>query len=150
MERIWEDKVSKTSDGITYSTVKSENNITNPLGNCTADIYYDSESAVLYINGSETYVVSGTTTADRIVVNNTKPTTLVLNGLNIQMTALPAIDLQGTADVKIVLADKTDNVLKSDGDYAALQKTIWRKVLQSLASMDRLSMEDIGGITDGN
>lgn len=117
-----EEKVSKTSNGITYSTVESENDITNPLGNCTADIYYDSESAALYINGPETYVVSGTTTADRIVVNNTKPTTLVLNGLDIQMTALPAIDLQGTADVKIVLADKTDNVLKSGGDYAALQK----------------------------
>lgn len=117
-----EEEVSKTSGGITYSTVKSENDITNSLGNCTADIYYDSESAVLYINGSETYVVSGTTTDDRIVVNNTKPTTLVLNGLDIQMTALPAIDLQGTADVKIVLADKTDNVLKSGGDYAALQK----------------------------
>ena len=117
-----EEKVSKTSNGITYSTVESENDITNPLGNCTADIYYNSENNVLYINGSEIYVVSGTTTADRIVVNNTKPATLVLNGLNIQMTALPAIDLQGTADVKIVLADKTENTLKSTDKYAGLQK----------------------------
>ena len=117
-----EEEVSKTTNGITYLTVESENDIKTSIGNCSADIHYDSENAVLYINGSETYVVSGMTKKDRIVVNNTKPTTLVLNGLDIQMTSLPAIDLQGTADVKIVLADNTENTLKSTGDYAALQK----------------------------
>ena len=110
-----------TTNGITYSTVQSETDI-NKIGNCTADIYYDSDNSVLHIDGSETYVLSGKSTTDRIVVNNTEPTTLVLNGLDIQMTNLPAIDLQGTADVKIVLRDKTENTLTASGDYAALQK----------------------------
>ena len=118
---VTENMEDTTSNGITYSTVQSETDI-NKIGNCTADIYYDSDNSVLHIDGSETYVLSGKSTTDRIVVNNTEPTTLVLNGLDIQMTNLPAIDLQGTADVKIVLRDKTENMLTASGDYAALQK----------------------------
>lgn len=118
---VTENMEDTTSNGITYSTVQSETDI-NKIGNCTADIYYDSDNSVLHIDGSETYVLSGKSTTDRIVVNNTEPTTLVLNGLDIQMTNLPAIDLQGTADVKIVLRDKTENTLTASGDYAALQK----------------------------
>lgn len=110
-----------TKNGITYSTVQSETDI-NKIGNCTVDIYYDSNNSVLHIDGSETYLLSGKSTTDRIVVNNTEPTTLVLNGLDIQMTNLPAIDLQGTAEVKIVLADGTENILTATGDYAALQR----------------------------
>ena len=118
---VTENMEDTTSNGITYSTVQSETDI-NKIGNCTADIYYDSDNSVLHIDGSETYVLSGTSTKDRIVVNNTEPTTIVLNGLDIQMEELPAIDLQGSADVKIVLLDNTKNTLTASGDYAALQK----------------------------
>ena len=118
---VTENMEDTTSNGITYSTVQSETDI-NKIGNCTADIYYDSDNSVLHIDGSETYVLSGTSTKDRIVVNNTEPTTIVLNGLDIQMANLPAIDLQGSADVKIVLLDNTKNTLTASGDYAALQK----------------------------
>lgn len=119
---VTENMEDTTTNGITYFTIQSEEKIDTKLGNCTADIYYDSNDKVLHIDGSETYVLSGKSTTDRIVVNNTEPTTLVLNGLDIQMTNLPAIDLQGTADVKIVLRDKTENMLTASGDYAALQK----------------------------
>lgn len=117
-----EDEENTTANGITYSTVQSETDINKKIGNCTADIYYDSDNSILHIDGSETYVISGKSTADRIVVNNTEPVTIILNGLDIQMTNLPTIDLQGIAEVKIVLADGTENTLTATGDYAALQR----------------------------
>lgn len=105
------------------STVAAENDnfvveIENGVG------MYTYEDGILTFTQDGDYVISMaegvTTTTDRIIVSGAKAN-ITLNGINIKSSNRCAFNLEGAADVTLVLADGTVNSLKGGSGKAGLQ-----------------------------
>ena len=100
---------------------------------------YTYENNVLTIKSNTPVTISGTTTADSIIIKENIDANITLNGVNIDVSATgelntgnvdasisgtPAFKIadDSTGDVTIILADGSENVLKSGVKCAGLQK----------------------------
>lgn len=100
---------------------------------------YTYENNILTIKSNTPVTISGTTTEDSIFIKENIDATITLNGVNIDVSATgelntgnvdasisgtPALKIadDSTGDVTIILADGSENVLKSGVKCAGLQK----------------------------
>jgi len=86
----------------------------------------DLSSTNITIDTAGTYVLAGSTTSNKIVVNGgtkTEPVNITLGGVSIDLSSAGgcAFELQNHSFVNLTLADGKTNTLKSGTDYAGLQ-----------------------------
>jgi hypothetical protein len=97
--------------------------ISNPETSTGGGWTFDSESGVVTIGENGNYTITGTTTANRVVVAVGVTAGITLNNVSIDVsgeTDACAFDMTG-ATVNLTLAPGSENTLKSNGTAAGLQ-----------------------------
>ena len=83
-----------------------------PTSALAADTPHDISQGTLTISQNGSYTVTGTTSSNRIIVNSGVTATITLAGVSITAPeGEPAIDVQGTANLTIILQDSSGNTL---------------------------------------
>ena len=81
-------------------------------------------SSTVTITGNGDYTITGSTTTNRVVVDNSVTANITLNGVSIDVsgeTNACAFDVKPNATANLILAKGTTNTLKSNGTSAGLQ-----------------------------
>ena len=83
-----------------------------PTSALAADTPHDISQGTLTILQNGSYTITGTTSSNRIIVNGGVTATITLAGVSITApVGEPAIDVQGTANLTIILQDSSENTL---------------------------------------
>ncbi|WP_036603978.1 carbohydrate-binding domain-containing protein, partial [Olivibacter sitiensis] len=94
--------------------------VTNPYAGSGVTVTYSGQDVVVNSTISEVeYVLSGTATDGSIKIYSDKKFKLNLNGVSITNADGPAINIQSSKRVFVVLADNTSNSLTDGATYAA-------------------------------
>ena len=90
-----------------------------PTSALAAETSHDISTGTLTITQDGSYTVTGTTSSNRIIVNSGVTATITLAGVSITAPdEQPAIDVQDTANLTIILQDNTANTLAGGASVA--------------------------------